>query len=72
MPRTETQKRSSRNKNAGTTGVSPSKYIGHISDRIEVCGEYPPPDTRDLTARLLGDPVPGRRWIDRVKSKQGA
>jgi hypothetical protein len=24
-----------------------------------------PPDTRDLTARLMGDPLPGRRSIDR-------
>ena len=26
-----------------------------------------PPDTRDLTAYLFGDPLPGRRAIDRVK-----
>lgn len=25
-----------------------------------------PPDTRDLTARLCGDPLPGRRAIDRI------
>jgi hypothetical protein len=24
-----------------------------------------PADTRDLTARLMGDPIPGRRAIDR-------
>lgn len=26
-----------------------------------------PDDTRDLTARTFGDPLPGRRAIDRVK-----
>lgn len=26
-----------------------------------------PPDTRDNTARLLGDPLPGRRAIDRLE-----
>ncbi len=25
-----------------------------------------PPDTRDLTGRLMGDPIPGRRAIDKV------
>lgn len=25
-----------------------------------------PPDTRDLTGRLMGDPIPGRRAIDRM------
>jgi len=29
-----------------------------------------PPDTRDLTGRILGDPIPGRRAIDR--RNQGA
>jgi hypothetical protein len=26
-----------------------------------------PPDTRDLTARLMGDPIPGRRALDRIQ-----
>lgn len=25
-----------------------------------------PPDTRDLTGRLMGDPLPGRRALDKV------
>jgi AraC-like DNA-binding protein len=40
--------------------------------RIEVLGELPPPDTRDLTARFFGDPVVGRRWIDRMKQQEDA
>lgn len=29
-----------------------------------------PEDTRDLTARLMGDPLPGRRAIDRREASQ--
>lgn len=42
------------------------------STRVEVLGELPPPDTRDLTARFFGDPVVGRRWIDRMKQQADA
>lgn len=28
-----------------------------------------PPDTRDFTARLLGDPLPGRRAIDQLQKR---
>ncbi len=28
-----------------------------------------PPDTRDLTGRLLGDPIPGRSALDRMQSQ---
>src|SRR5690348_11394150 len=30
-----------------------------------------PPDTRDLTAQLCGDPIPGRRAIDKIEMKLG-
>lgn len=29
-----------------------------------------PPDTRDLSARLCGDPLPGRSALDKIKAKQ--
>ena len=29
-----------------------------------------PPDTRGLTAKLMGDPLPGRRAIDRISRGQ--
>jgi len=38
--------------------------------KIEIAGEREPPDTRDLTGRILGDPIPGRRWIDRMKQQE--
>lgn len=38
---------------------------------FQVLGELPPPDTRDLTARLLGDPLPGRSYLDRMRQQQG-
>jgi hypothetical protein len=28
-----------------------------------------PPDTRDLTGRLMGDPIPGRRALDKIKHR---
>jgi len=37
--------------------------------KIEVLGELPPPDTRDLTARFMGDPLPGRSYLDRMKQQ---
>jgi hypothetical protein len=30
-----------------------------------------PPDTRDLTALIFGDPIPGRRALDRRQSAWG-
>lgn len=36
--------------------------------RVKVEGAPPPPDTRDNTGRLLGDPLPGRRALDKVRS----
>jgi hypothetical protein len=35
----------------------------------EVLLKQIPPDTRDLTSRLMGDPLPGRRALD---ARQGA
>lgn len=58
-----------RRKNAETTGFSPSQYIGHV-EKVVVRGELPPPDTRDLTARILGDPLPGRSYLDRKKQQE--
>lgn len=59
-------------KNRETTGLSPSRFIGHPEPRIEVAGELPPPDTRNLTQRTFGDPLPGRSYLDRMRAKQGA
>jgi hypothetical protein len=36
---------------------SPEDYAARLSEI--------PPDTRTLTARLMGDPIPGRRAIDK-------
>lgn len=30
-----------------------------------------PPDTRDLTGRIFGDPLPGRRAIDKMEMRRG-
>lgn len=43
-----------------------------IEEPREILGELPPPDTRDLTARLLGDPLPGRSYLDRMRAGQTA
>ena len=75
MSRTREQKERrreiNRRKNVETTGFCPSYFIGHV-EKTEVLGEREPPDTRDLTARILGDPLPGRSHLDRIKAKQGA
>lgn len=63
--------RRNRKKNDETVGISPSQYIGQI-ERIVVRGELPPPDTRDLTGRIFGDPLPGRSYLDRMRQKEGA
>ena len=44
----------------------------HIDNvvKVEVLGELPPPDTRDLTARFMGDPLPGRSYLDRMRNAQ--
>jgi lambda repressor-like predicted transcriptional regulator len=40
-------------------------------DPREILGELPPQrDTRDLTARLMGDPLPGRSYLDRMRQQQ--
>lgn len=42
-----------------------------VRQRVEENFIPPPPDTRDLTAFLMGDPIPGRRAIDFIKSSCG-
>jgi hypothetical protein len=46
------------------------RKLAEAVHKIEVLGEREPPDTRDLTGRILGDPIPGRRWIDRMKQQE--
>jgi transcriptional regulator with XRE-family HTH domain len=46
-------------------------FIHYTEPRPEILGELPPPDTRDLTGRLLGDPLPGRSYLDRMRQQQG-
>lgn len=53
-------------------GLRDGMYAGGLPDRVR---QYQadaaarvaeiPPDTRDLTARFFGDPLPGRRALDR-------
>ena len=38
--------------------------------KVEVRGELPPPDTRNLTQRICGDPLPGRSYLDRMRAQQ--
>jgi hypothetical protein len=45
------------------TDVVVRKYEAADADQL---AKQIPPDTRDLTARLCGDPVPGRRAIDHI------
>ena len=41
-----------------------------VTGKIQVLGELPPQrDTRDLTARMFGDPLPGRSALDRMKQE---
>lgn len=58
-------------KNQDTTGVKPRSY-GKPEPKVIVEGELEPPDTRDLTGRMFGDPLPGRSYLDRMRAKQGA
>jgi hypothetical protein len=50
--------------------VKPMNF--RIEDPRDVRGEWAPPDTRDLTGRLLGDPLPGRSYLDRMRAGQSA
>lgn len=51
-------------------GGRKSSFVHYTEPHLEVKGEMPPPDTRDLTARLLGDPLPGRSYLDRMRAQQ--
>ena len=69
------RKRRHRERERQALGVEPGRPRGYrkLHDavtKIEVLGEREPPDTRDLTGRILGDPIPGRRWIDRMKQQE--
>jgi Helix-turn-helix domain len=45
---------------SGFGGVKRDEFMARLAEI--------PPDTRDLTARTFGDPLPGRRAIDKIKS----
>jgi Helix-turn-helix domain len=45
---------------SGLGGVKREEFMARLAEI--------PPDTRDLTARTFGDPLPGRRAIDKIKS----
>jgi hypothetical protein len=48
-------------------------FVHYTEPRPEIRGELPPQrDTRDLTARLMGDPMPGRSYLDRMRAGQNA
>lgn len=56
-------------------GVEPNRprhyrKLHEAVTKIEVLGEREPPDTRDLTGRILGDPLPGRSYLDRMRAQQ--
>jgi DNA-binding MarR family transcriptional regulator len=51
-------------------GGRKSTFAHYTEPRPEILGELPPPDTRDLTARILGDPLPGRSYLDRMRAQQ--
>jgi hypothetical protein len=65
------QRKTNDRKNRDTTGVKPRSY-GKPEPKVIVAGELEPPDTRDLTGRMFGDPLPGRSYLDRMRAKQGA
>ena len=56
----------------GVTPGRPKGYrkLANAVHKVEVLGEREPPDTRDLTGRILGDPLPGRSYLDRMKAQQ--
>jgi len=63
------------NANRNTLGYGGSAFV-HLPDmtvaakrRAEEMLQRVPRDTRDLTARLLGDPLPGRSAFDRRKQR---
>jgi hypothetical protein len=51
-------------------GGRKSTFAHYTEPRPEVLGEREPPDTRDLTGRILGDPLPGRSYLDRMRAQQ--
>jgi len=65
------QRKTNEKKSRDTTGVKPRSYE-KPQPKVIVAGELEPPDTRDLTGRMFGDPLPGRSYLDRMKAKQGA
>jgi hypothetical protein len=69
--RRERRKHTIRENHKQFKAVKPMNF--RIEDPRDVRGEWPPPDTRDLTARICGDPLPGRSFLDRMKAqKEGA
>lgn len=55
----------------GVTEGRPSSYAKRGRDgawvNVDVLGELPPPDTRDLTARIFGDPIFERSALYKIR-----
>jgi hypothetical protein len=49
--------------------VKPMNF--RIEDPRDVRGEWAPPDTRDLTGRIFGDPIFERSALGRMKQREG-
>jgi hypothetical protein len=65
------QKQANDRKNADLTGLKPRTW-SKPEPKVVVLGVPEPRDTRDLTGRMFGDPLPGRSYLDRIRAKQDA
>jgi hypothetical protein len=72
--REKERKRRHRERERQALGIEgrPREYrkLHEAVTKVEIAGELPPPDTRDLTGRILGDPLPGRSYLDRMRAQQ--
>jgi hypothetical protein len=65
------QKQANDRKNRELSGLKPRTW-SKPDPKVVVLGEPEPPDTRDLTGRMFGDPIFERSALGRMKQREGA
>lgn len=64
----ETRKRRINERRRKLSGSSSSRRVAKEEPEVSVLLQQVPADKRDLTGRLLGDPLPGRSAYDRGRT----
>jgi len=67
----ERRRKTNDRKNRDTTGVKP-RSSAKPQPKVIVEGEPEPPDTRDLTGRMFGDPIYERSYLYKMRSGNNA